>query len=355
MGRRGLPLHRSPSTGPTSGPEGLVGKEDLVIIKVNGQWAERGGTNTDLLRSLIGETAGHPEGFDGEIVVADNGQRQFGTTGRGGDFDFSRNNAEDRSQSIRKVVDSFAGSRRVSARLWDGITTRRVGEYDEGDGEDGYVVAPSPSARTSALVSYPKFRTDAGTFVSFKKGLWDPKRRSYDGERLKVINLSLLKSHVVCGVTATVKNYMGVVSDKLTARLGHRAHDRIFTGAMGTQMVESRLPALNIIDAIWINPHPGRGPSTGYDDAVRTNTIAAAVDPFALDSWAAKNILMPAARKEGYRDLSSLDPECADPGSFGDWLRLSMAEFHQAGIHATMDEAQVQVFTEEMENDDARD
>ena len=94
-----------------------------------------------------------------------------------------------------------------------------------------------------------------------------------------------------------MKNYMGVVSDKLTARLGHRAHDRILTGAMGTVMAETRLPALNIIDAIWVNPHPERGPSTGYGEAVRLNTIAAVLSE---ETDAIEDIYEPYLLQQGF-------------------------------------------------------
>ncbi|MHA2601394.1 MAG: hypothetical protein AM324_004585, partial [Candidatus Thorarchaeota archaeon SMTZ1-83] len=33
-----------------STPSGLIGSEDVVILKVNGQWGSRGGTNTDLVK-----------------------------------------------------------------------------------------------------------------------------------------------------------------------------------------------------------------------------------------------------------------------------------------------------------------
>ena len=39
MGGNGLKLHRSTTSGPTSGPDGLIAADDLVIIKINYQWA----------------------------------------------------------------------------------------------------------------------------------------------------------------------------------------------------------------------------------------------------------------------------------------------------------------------------
>ena len=143
----------------------------------------------------------------------------------------------------------------------------------------------------------------------------------------------MLKSHLIYGVTASVKHYIGVGSDKLT----RTAHRSVGAGGMATGMAETRAPVLNVIDAIWINANPGRGPSTRYSDASRVGTIAAGRDPVALDYWAAKNILLPAAQKLGYRNTDSLDPDNTRTGSFGNWLRLSMEELQRAGYASTLE------------------
>lgn len=344
MGDHGLWFYRSDESGRSWGPDGLISRDDLVLLKVNSQWDERGGTNTDLVKALIDMILNHPEGFVGEIVVADNGQAQFGAKGNGGSFSWERNNAEDPSQSIERVVASYSGPHKVSAYLWDNITTRRVREYSDGDLEDGFVVEDLENPRTGIRVSYPKFRTRYGTYISFKLGVWDPERGIYNGKRLKVLNIPVLKSHRIYGVTASVKSYMGVTSDRLTAQLGVRAHSTVGSGGMGTEMVETRFPTLNILDAIWVNGNPLGGPRTPYEAATRVNMIAASRDPIALDYWASKHILIPLARSRGYGDLSSMDPESGAKGSFGEWLRRSMEEIRLAGLWATMDEAHMNVY-----------
>jgi hypothetical protein len=343
MRNHGTLFYKSPAEAHSAGPSGLITGDDTIIIKVNSQWDERGGTNTDLLKALISAVTRHPDGFTGEIIVADNGQAQYGSSGRGGSFDYPDNNTEEISQSIQKVVDSFA-SHRVSTYLWDRITTKRVAEYADGNTDDGYVIDGGRNPRTSLIVSYPKFKTKFGTYVSFKLGLWNPETASYDGDHLKVINVPVLKSHMIYGVTGCVKHYMGVTSDKLTSRLGASSHSSIGAGGMGTEMAETRFPTLNIVDAIWVNANPGRGPGTHYGDAARTNVIAASADPVALDCWAAKNILIPAARRLGHSTVASIDPDNTAPGSFGKWLRLSMAEMVRAGYQATVDEAGMNVY-----------
>lgn len=344
MGKHGLLFYKSPEAGKNKGLNGLIARDDVVIIKVNSQWNERGGTSTDLLKELIQAILNHPDGFIGEIIVADNGQAQYGSSGNGGSFTWRYNNAEDPSQSVQKVVDMFSGSHKVSTYLWDQITTKRVKEYIEGDMEDGYVVNETVNSRTGIMVSYPKFKTKFGTYVSFKMGIWNPETQTYNRERLKVINVPVLKTHGTYGVTACVKHYMGVVSDKLTNSLGARAHDTVGTGGMGTEIVETRFPVLNIIDAIWVNAIPNRGPRTPYSIAIRVNVIAASTDPVALDYWAAKYILLKVAELKGYVGRSSIDPDNSAPGSFGNWLRLSMEEIRLAGYQVTMNEDHMNVY-----------
>ncbi len=244
---------------------------------------------------------------------------------------------------MQDVADSFPGGI-VSTSLWDDITTLRVSEFNEGDDRDGYVVEDEPDPRTGIVVTYPKFTTGRGTMVSFKMGVWDPETQSYDAERLKVINVPVLKSHSIYGVTASVKHYMGVVSDKLSSQMGGRAHRSVGAGGMGTEMAATRPPALNLLDAIWINANPRDGPCTPYNRAANTRIIAASTDPIALDYWAAKNVLMPTARKLGYVDLSSMDPDNDSPGSFGRWLKLSKEEMRRGGLVVNGDEGSLNVY-----------
>jgi len=325
----------------------LFNRNDVLILKVNSQWDERGGTNTDLVKAIVEGVLARPDGFTGEIVIADNGQGQYGAAGSGGSLDWENNNAADKSQSMRKVAEQFAARHKVSTVSWDRFTLTRVQEYSQGDSRDGYAVDSSASPDTGIVVSYPKFATRYGTRISFRNGVWDPAARGYDTERLKVINVPVLKSHSIYGVTASVKHYMGVVSDKLSQ---HTAHRSVGTGGMGTQMGQTRFPVLNVLDAIWVNAAPGRGPRTPYAEATRTNIVAASRDPVALDYWAAKSILLPAAQKLGYGNTDSLDPDVTRKGSFGNWLRLSMEALQRAGYPVTLDLDRVNITVTSLED-----
>ena len=73
---------------------------------------------TDLVKEIVEAVVSHPDGFTGEVIIADNGQAQYGSTRHGGSLDYGNNNAEERSQSNAKVAESFSGVHRVST--WRG-------------------------------------------------------------------------------------------------------------------------------------------------------------------------------------------------------------------------------------------
>jgi hypothetical protein len=339
----GLKFYKSNRKGSLQGPSGLIAKDDVVIVKVNSQWDEYGMTNTDLVKAITAAVLAHPDGFRGEVVIADNGQAQYGSSGHGGSLDYTVNNAEDRRQSVRIVADSFKGLGLVSTYLWDTITEKEVKEYSEGDDEDGYIITEAIDPLTRVLPSYPKFKTLHGTRISFKKGIWDQKRRVYQVGLLKVLNIPVLKSHFIYGVTGAVKHYMGVPSDKITSAKGFRTHPTVGKGGMGTLMAETRVPTLNIVDAIHVNCKPGTGPKTPFDGATYAGVIAACEDPVALDYWASKNILCTLGKKVHKVDVSLFDPDNKITGCFGDWLRLAAVELNEAGYPFTCNEEQITV------------
>ena len=329
MGSHGLLFYKSNTRGANQGPDGLIARDDVVLIKINSQWPYRGGTNTDVLKELIQVIVQHPEGFVGEIVVADNGQGW-------GSMNWPESNAENTAQSTQDVVGMFMRSYSVSTYDWQDIRSTRVAEYSEGDVGDGYILYNEADPETGIFVSYPKFRTEFGTYISFKYGIWNG--TGYE-KRLKVINMPVLKSHFYYGVTASLKHYMGVQSEARYAGLAN-GHSTVGSGGMGTLMVETGLPTLNIIDAIWINACPSYGPETPYSMATRVNVLMAGLDPVALDYWAAKHVLVQAASLIGYGDTSTLDP---DKWIFGRWLNFTKDEIIAGGCNVTTDESHMNV------------
>jgi hypothetical protein len=120
-------------------------------------------------------------------------------------------------------------------------------------------------------------------------------------------------------------------------------------------MTMTRMPVLNIVDAIWTNPHGG--PMSSYADALNTRTILAGADPVALDFWGAKNILLPSVDPDrdgfeyGFRP-DMMDPDNLNPNrssnrqeskAFGYWLEFALSEFRRNGYDFTKDPERIKV------------
>ncbi len=330
MGEKGLSIYQ------TSQTEGIIGKEDTVLIKINGEWQQRGGTNTDLLKAFIQKVIDHPEGFGGEVVVVENGQWAIF-------LDSNQSNAEEKRQSFQKVVNYFENQGyQVSLYDWTGIggTAGEVIVIEENEREkDGYVDLP-------AGVSYPIFTTKFGTRISLKDGIW--KEGKYDKSQLKFINMPVLKSHSLMGVTAATKHYMGVLSTPLCNDGFDQHQGMIEQGLMGRMMAEVIYPDLNVIDANYIGVS-SRGPASSYESAYKADLVLAGLDPIALDYYAGKYILYPLTKFERHH------PDCRDSkrtsrywgypyNAFHQYLTASKRELEKSGYQLTMDEKKIQVF-----------
>jgi hypothetical protein len=90
LGENGVKFHQSATTSGTAGPDGIIAADDVVLLKINYQWGDRGGSNVDLLTGLMRWIIDHPDGFTGEIVVCENSQ--FNSING---FDRANNNAQD--------------------------------------------------------------------------------------------------------------------------------------------------------------------------------------------------------------------------------------------------------------------
>lgn len=270
----GVHLYKSNADSFYSAPDGIIASNDVVLLKVNAAFRERGMTNTDVVKGLIAAILNHPDGFTGEVVIVENCEG-------GQDYNQQYNNAENIYQSFNAVVDSFNDRSRVSTSSWWSFTDTVVEEYGSGDFRQGYVVLGNN-------VSYPKFSTGRGTFISLKHGIYDGSK--YDKSRLKLINVPVLKSHNAAGITGCLKLFMGVPSIHLTSNVHP---DLIFNGFMGRMMNEVIYPDLNIMDAVWISPCHPQGPDGPYSLAVRTNILIGGIDPVAIDYYAAKYVMLP--------------------------------------------------------------
>lgn len=282
MGEKGLKFYRSDQNSLLSGSLGMIGSEDVVLIKVNAQWKYRGCTNSDLIRGLIQRILDHPDGFTGEVVIFENGQ------GRGSlncDTLGGKNNpypdrsihanAENPNQSFSYLVEKVFDDPRVSAYILDPIMYTFIDDSDHVT--DGY--------RIFQNVSYPCFTTTGGRRVELREGVWNG--QGYD-DKLKLINVPVLKHHDRTGseVTASLKHFYGILS-MADGMVGYR-HYTGLGETCGKMAVSVKTPVLNIIDAIWVSHLSLKGYPA--ENTVRVDQILASQDPVAADYWALKHI-----------------------------------------------------------------
>jgi hypothetical protein len=274
-------LHRT-----TEHPQGVVGADNVVIIKGNFQWTQHNTTSTDRIKGLIWRILQHPDGFTGDIIVADNTQ-DHGTGINGGD-----NNSEDYNQCIIDVVSTFfAKGYPVYVLDWLDIREDVCLEYHHGDMTDGYYYD------LWTKVSYPKFQSPSGNhYISVANGIWDDVAEEYDADKLCLIDFPVLKQHVMSGATIAVKNWIGLLT---TAYQEERydgwenMHYIWFWGpyALVSRVMEVTYPRLTFVDAAWVNTINAT-PTYGW---VNTNMLLASTDPMAVSWYAAKHILTPIA------------------------------------------------------------
>ena len=296
MGRNGLKFYRTATVNVESGANGLIAADDVVLIKVNAQWKYRGCTNSDLVRGLIQRILEHPNGFQGEVVIVENGEGRGSlacdTSSSYGNSEVHAN-AENDQHSFQWLVNSLFQDPRVSARLLDPIAGTFIGDADHQT--DGY--------RRLENVSYPCFTTAGGRRVELGQGVWNGSSFNHN---LKLINVPVLKHHDQGGseITGALKHMYGLVSMS-----DGQSGFRHYTGlgeTCGKMMVTVHTPVLNIMDAIWVS----QGALGGYPASAttRTNQIVASQDPVAVDYWAAQHILYPVDNNTRHRpDFSGID------------------------------------------------
>ena len=314
MEKRGEYFHKT-----SLHPEGIIGVNDVVIIKANFQWRHRMGTNTDRIKGVIWQVLNHPDGFNGEILVCDNGESQIWPESWLAGFSDNSNNSEDLDQSIVDVVNTFKSKGYpVDYFVWDDLNTATVSEYEDGDMINGYIFNPT------TLTSYPKFITPGGNYVSLKNGIWNTTSEVYNKDLLSIINMPVLKAHGIVGATIAVKNYIGVMNTtKASEWFGGDNVDDAFHPtycfseyALVAREIDICWPKLNIVDATWTAIESNYNFNT---TSVRTNTVLASTDPVAVSWYAAKYILQPIALNPSRVNPENISGSSQDYGQVLDY------------------------------------
>ncbi|WP_027183030.1 DUF362 domain-containing protein [Desulfovibrio inopinatus] len=309
MEREGTPFYQTAST-----PSGLIPSNGVIVIKINNQWVGQGSssglgrlsTNTDLLKGLIWRILNHPDGFSGEVVVAENTQFVIDDV-----YAVTPANAHDQDQSMADVITVFSNlGYPVSSMDWTTLNDNLLvcgtlnaepasAEYVHGNTEDGYILLSDGEFSYPAIYSYPKFRTPGGRYISMRHGLWNGS--TYTSDSVVLINMPVLKKHCMAGTTAAWKNFIGFVScanetdrfsdwDTMHGYFwGYQSLGPTSYGLIGRQFSHIRQPDLTILDAVWVATIDNY---SSYE-AIQTNIVCASTDPFALDWYASEYIVRP--------------------------------------------------------------
>lgn len=369
--------------GNLGGIESLIDKEDIVILKVNSQWWNQGMTNTDVIAEFVQMILDIP-GFAGEIILADNNQsetpteRGWTTDQRNGRFNFNELVAYFNAAGYANVTKYHwhpAGPNPTPLQF-GGSGNSVITHPSEGDGyiwpEDLYYECPYGNR---CILAYPAFTSAySGVTIDLKDGAF--KNGQYTGQPVKFINFAAMNHHgPYAGVTASVKNYMGVVDMSCgypaptpegtfnthhigaSATFRWMAHHRktlrkipfmrevyerhpVFRfrytgGVLGKYMKKIRRADLNIITAVRI----GWGSRLETDKAYQADTVLASTDPVALDYWATANILYPVTVTVGAPDYYQKmnNPDIED-GPLHTFLQECRRE-----LGGTMDPARIKV------------
>ncbi len=189
------------------GIQHLVGPEDVVLIKPNVQWWNQGAPNLAAVKTLIDLIMKRPEGFSGEVVLAENCHRGVSPWKHAGWANhFERNSDIPGTNNFNQLCSSLKEvyGKRLTVCHWInvGAGNRRVFGPADGDGYvycDGTGGVPLLSfdnglhaeAHRSVIMSYPIFKTGRGTIIDFKEGMWE--KGAYTGQPLQIHQLRCLE------------------------------------------------------------------------------------------------------------------------------------------------------------------
>jgi len=308
------------------GIEGVIGSEDIVVIKPNVQWWNQGAPNLAALKSFIKLIMERSGGFNGEVVVAENCHRgptpwESSSSGWANPFQWNSDIPQVHNMNDLTLVLKKSYGDRFSVCHWIDVQSgnKRVSGPADGMGYvycDGSTGTPLLSLNNDAkgndyratIMTYPIFKTEKGTIIDFKNGIW--RNGAYIDQPLRFINFAALNHHSrYSGFTCSIKNYMGIAdlsggpdpyNDGHLTKSYYNFHSFAFDkwesgpkpgmlgSAIGVFLDTIRKADLNIITAEWTGiasriTHP----------IAHTSAVLACSDPVALDYHATKYVLYP--------------------------------------------------------------
>jgi hypothetical protein len=331
------------------GLEPLIGKNDVVIVKVSAQWWNQGMTNVGAVKRML-EAILAVDGFEGEVIVFENTHFRL-KNGSGLSRAFThpsvRNVDVDGWNKLGDLVDHFekttenvsfvglvdGGPSALSGDRWhDPEHVHGIyggderGPIEPGDPRDGYHWDFGKTFRrkrswvshAQVPLTWPRFTSPrSGLVVDFKDGLFrreDGKLAAVD-RKVFFINMTTANEHIETGITACCKSAMGIV-DMSAGRLGTDPRVADYqsvhyfgkpeaswrmAGPLAHFANEVRAPDLYVTVAQWVGttpsspdwPDDGEAADLRLEEAAahEPKTIVMGRDPVAIDHWVAKNVL----------------------------------------------------------------
>lgn len=302
------------------GIDNIIGENDIVVIKPNVQWWNHGATNLSALKTLVDLIMNRPSGFYGEVVIAENchrGSEPWTVEESGWIRVYERNSDIEGINNFSELTDHLKKiyGERYSTIHWIDVAygAKRVFNPADGtgyvycDGTGGAPLISLDNGKTGddfreVIMTYPIFKTDRGTIIDLKNGIW--KEDAYTEQPLRFINFATINHHShYVGATGAVKNYFGVVdisgggwgklADKYNNFHSFAYNEWDFgpvAGTMGAEvalfMNTIRKADFNIIAAEWVGLASRTEPPVAHTRAVLISS-----DPVALDYHAAKYLL----------------------------------------------------------------
>jgi hypothetical protein len=377
------------------GLDKVVGKDDVVVIKVSAQWWNQGMTNVAAARRLIERILGL-DGFRGEIVVFENTHFRL-ADGSGLARAFTRPSERNVDVDGWSTLGELVAHYRTQdapvsfVGLVDGGTSSLAEDpWHDPDhthgiyGGDGRgPIAPSDLRdgyhwdfdRTFSLkrgwfehaktpLTWPVFTSPRSKLqIDLANGVFEVAngRRTKTSRKLTWISMVTMNEHDSTGMTACCKSAMGIV-DMSAGRLGtdpriadyqsvHYFGNPEATWRMAGPLAyfarEVRKPDLYLAVAEWVAIVPAVG-TAGWTDgmdarlaalsAQHANTVIAGSDAVAIDWWGAKNVLWPLADSIKGRNRAAFD--LRDPDSK---LSRFLRYYREVNRGGTMDDALITV------------
>ncbi len=330
------------------GIEQIVGRDDVVVISVSGQWWNQGMTSVAAIRRMVEQVMARP-GFRGAIAIVDDPhfvRPEGGGLARGWMAPSARNVDVGGWSSlgdlipwaatlgvpvhVAGLVDAGAVDPELVGEAW-GDAAHAFGRYGgdgrgpiaAGDDRDGFAwdlddvfqLKRSWVGYARTPTSWPRF-TAGDRVIDLREGVLRREGGALVAEDrpLTLICMTPAVEHPAIGFAGAAHAPMALVDlsagvPGLDPRVaGYQAVDAFgapraswrMAGPLAHWCAHVRKPALYVTCAAWIGVTPRKGADPSRSEprldeacAARAATLVAGTDPVAIDAWCVRHLMMP--------------------------------------------------------------